>query len=252
MIWVLSGTSDGNHIVSLIKNAGHEVLATAVTPYGSKLAREAGADIVAKKALESSEMIDLIKDHRIERVVDATHPFASQASLNSMAACRATKTPYIRYERPPSRLPDHPLIHVAAGFEEAFDKAVELGNIVFYTCGAKNLESFIRKAHSCGKRALISVHTETDGLERCVELGIPAEDVVSVGRGPTQDVFKSLLRECCADVILTKESGESGWTSAKVLAGLDLGIPSVIVRRPHVRYERVVYEYEDVMKFLNG
>ena len=47
-----------------------------------------------------STMINFIYcDHEINCLVDASHPFAKEASLNAIKAAREAKVTYIRFER---------------------------------------------------------------------------------------------------------------------------------------------------------
>ena len=44
-----------------------------------------------------------LEDHRIDALVDATHPFAAQISRNAAAAAEKTGTPIVAFVRPPWR-----------------------------------------------------------------------------------------------------------------------------------------------------
>ncbi len=44
-------------------------------------------------------MVGLIETKGIQVIVDASHPFAEEASENAISAAKTVKVPYIRYER---------------------------------------------------------------------------------------------------------------------------------------------------------
>jgi len=44
-----------------------------------------------------------LRQHRVDAVIDATHPFAARISSSAAAACAATAVPLLRLERPPWR-----------------------------------------------------------------------------------------------------------------------------------------------------
>ncbi|MEE9593797.1 MAG: precorrin-6A/cobalt-precorrin-6A reductase [Candidatus Hydrothermarchaeales archaeon] len=99
MIWVLAGTRDASEIIKRLKNEGFNILASVITEQGRELAEEAGASDVAG-AMNVEEMKELIQNCGIRAVIDATHPFAVDASINAMRACRELSVPYLRFERP--------------------------------------------------------------------------------------------------------------------------------------------------------
>jgi precorrin-6A/cobalt-precorrin-6A reductase len=97
MILVLAGTKDGREIAERLKLKGFEVIASTVTDYGASLFSEGIK--VHKGALDELSLIDFIYKNYIDVVVDATHPFAKDVSINAINACNKTGIKYIRYER---------------------------------------------------------------------------------------------------------------------------------------------------------
>lgn len=49
--------------------------------------------------LTKEDMMDFVNEHRVKAIVDASHPFAEEASKNAIGAAAETAIPYIRYER---------------------------------------------------------------------------------------------------------------------------------------------------------
>lgn len=247
MIWVLSGTSDGNVIIGLLKKEGHPILASTVTEYGASLAKETGANEVLCGALDAEEMAGVIEKWSVTAVVDATHPFAIEASKNAIQACRELNTRYVRYERPFEELPESRLIHGATSFEEASGLAAELGDTIFYTAGSKNLEVFLKRK---GKRLIAKVLPDSQVIAKCINLGMPPNDIIALQGGNGKALLKALMEEYSASVLVTKESGKTGGLKEKVLAALELGIPVVVIKRPPMKYPHVVHDCKDVIQFV--
>lgn len=157
MILVLSGTKDGREIAKNLNNTGFDIIVSTVTDYGENLNDN---DIkVHRGALNEDGLIEFIKNNNIDTVVDATHPFAINASINAIDACKKTKIRYIRYER--QSIIDKNAI-IANGFKEAADKCVEF-NIIFLTIGSKNLEYFVSLNKE--KKLYIRVLPKTQSLK---------------------------------------------------------------------------------------
>lgn len=252
MILVLSGTKDGNEIISLLKKEGHNVIASAVTKYGGSLAREAGPDEVIVGALDQQDMIDLLEKNDITDVVDATHPFATQASNNAMRACEKQHIKYIRYERRSEELPDSPMIHRVRDFDEASKKAVEFGDTIFYTAGSRNLEKFIKTVKNNGKRLVVRVLPDPKIVKKCLALGIKPGDIIPMEGKNSFELNKRLFQEFEASVLVTKDSGKVGGTGDKIAAALDIEIPVILIERPEIEYKNMTQKYADILQLLTS
>lgn len=248
LVWVLAGTTEGREVIALLKREGYRVVATAATDYGESMVKKAGADVSLGGRLSLQGMVELIRGKGITHVVDATHPFAQEASRNAMEACRQTDIPYLRLERGEVRI-DSPLVHRCRSFEEAAEKAVELGRRVFCALGSGNLEVFVRAARGRG-RIIARVLPTVEALEKCFSLGLEPRDIIAIQGGGSPELNKALLEGCRADVLVTKESGTVGGVDAKIKAALSMGLPVVLISRPEVRYPEAVGECEEVVRWL--
>lgn len=245
MIWVLAGTKDAREIVKLLKAEGHSVVASAVTERGRRLMKKAGADELAG-AMDSEEMTKFIRERDVRAVVDATHPFAVDASLNAMRACSNVKVPYLRFERESVEVEGKD-VHFVESFEEAGARAAALGKVIFYAAGSKNIDVFLRACR--GKRVVVRVLKDAEILKRCVQMGIKRGDIVAANPPFTKEENLVMFRECNADVLVTKESGIIGGAKEKLDAAHELGMQVVMVKRPSVEYPLIVDEYGKVVRW---
>jgi precorrin-6A/cobalt-precorrin-6A reductase len=248
-ILVMSGTREGREIIRLLKDAGYRVIATSVTNYGSAFSEAAGADVVLTGALGHEGLVDLIYKYDVDCIVDATHPFALEASRNAVRACRESGKGYLRFERKPMPLPSSPLVYLSKDFRKAGEIASQLGSNIFYTAGIKNLSTFLGSAQR--RNVIVRVVPQPEAIRRCVELGVPVENIIAA-QGPfTKELNIAMFREYGADVIVTKESGKEGGADTKVEAALELGIPIVVIKRPKGEYPFVVYEASEVVEWIS-
>ncbi len=65
----------------------------------------------------------LIQEKGITVLIDATHPFAVEATKNAYEACREAGIDYFRFERKDSVISDHPLIHSVSSADDAVKKS---------------------------------------------------------------------------------------------------------------------------------
>jgi len=231
VILVLSGTAEGRAVVRALVDAGHRVLASAATNYGARLLFGCGGEVIAGR-LGLEEMSDLMRQRGVRLVVDATHPYARLVTDTAIKACRQLKLPYLRYQRPATVLPAHPLILSAADYEEAAVLAVRQGGTIFLTTGSKTLCIFMRAARECGRRVVARVLPEPAVLEKCFRLGLTPADIVALQGPCSRELNRALFEQYRAGVLVTKDGGAIGGTDAKIAAALDLNLPVVVIRRP--------------------
>lgn len=159
----------------------------------------------------------------VTHVIDATHPFAIGMRTNAVDACAQVSVPLVRYARP--GWVEHPYAstwHWVDDYDEAREAAQRLGKYPFLTSGRQTLSHYLS-------------WTEAHALVRVVEPldhDVPDRWQVRLDRGPfTVDDEVALMRDHDTDVLVTKDSG-GAYTSAKLDAAHQLGIPVVVVKRP--------------------
>jgi precorrin-6A/cobalt-precorrin-6A reductase len=238
-IMVMAGTSDAVSIIgNLAKHEGIEVIATTTTKYGGELAVNAGADEIIVGRLGVQEIVDLIIVNKIDLLIDATHPFASEATINAVKAVQNSGIEYIRYERPSIKIPENDNVFEVLSFHEAGMKALEFMNDnpntrMMYLAGVTTLIQITKliKPELIVARILPAVYS----IKKCLEIGIPSQNIIAMQGTFSKEFNKAIMREYAASVVITKESGETGGTHSKIAAAADLKIPIIIVKRPIIQ-----------------
>lgn len=251
MILILAGTRDGRELAVSLQAAGHDVLLSVVSDYGSELARQTGLEVQAA-ALDQAGLQALIAERGIGLLIDATHPYAANVSRNAAAAGSQAGIPVLRYERPGAALPDYEQLYWAADMAEAAAKAVSLGKNIFLTVGSHSLPVFRLAAHGRECRLIARVLPQPDVIAACIANGFSPADIVAL-QGPfSQTLNRALLEHYGADVLVTKESGTVGGTESKIAAAIELALPIVIVSRPPVEYGQTFRSIPVLLDFLKG
>jgi precorrin-6A/cobalt-precorrin-6A reductase len=163
-----------------------------------------------------------LREHQVDALIDATHPFADTISLHAARAAAAVHVPLLALRRPGWVAGPGDRWHPAASLAEAARLLPALGERIFLTTGRMGLAAF---AHLSGQWFLVR---SVDAPEPPV----PPRMEVILDRGPfTLDGEAGLLRRHRIDVLVTKDSGGRA-TAAKLTAAREAGIPVVVVRRP--------------------
>ena len=163
-----------------------------------------------------------LRAQAIDRLIDASHPFAAQIGRHAAAACRAAGVPRLRLLRPPwPKLADDRW-HEVATLAEAARLLPEIGQRAFLTVGHKELAAFAGVP-----RVWFLIRTIEPPA------GVPLRRALCLqARGPFALADElALLRAHRIDVLVTKASGGEA-TYAKLAAARALGLPVIMLRRP--------------------
>lgn len=161
-----------------------------------------------------------LREHRIDLLIDASHPFAARMSKNAAAAAALTQTPLVRYS--------HPLWTRVAGDDwievDSLEAAAEaLGaepRCVFLTVGRLGLSAF---------EAAPQHHYVVRSIDPPDELNLPDYRLL-LERGPFDEASQAeLMRGEHIEVMVTKNTGGEA-TYGKVAAARALGLPVIMVQ----------------------
>ncbi|MGA5897057.1 cobalt-precorrin-6A reductase [Streptomyces venetus] len=222
-VLILGGTSEARRLAELLHAT------PGVTPTSSLAGR------VASPRLPPGEvrvggfggvegLTAWLREHRVDVLIDATHPFAGTISFHAARAAATAHVPLLALRRPGWVPVEGDDWHDAGSLEEAARLLPGLGRRVFLTTGRMGLAAF-------------AALDELWFLVRSVdapEAPHPARMEVLLDRGPfTLDGERELLRRHRIDVVVTKDSGGTA-TAPKLTAAREAGLPVLVVRRPPV------------------
>lgn len=249
-IFLMAGTEDGRKLAEFLAENGFEVTASVVSEYGKKLLAQYENISVNDKKLDETELAEFLKVGKFNALVDASHPYAENASKNAVAACDDINIPYVRFERATGKFePSVKVLHVAT-YEDAAVKAAELGKNIFLTTGSKTLKIFVDNLKGCNITARVLPTAEV--LAECEKLGLTPKQIIAV-QGPfTTEMNIEQFKHAQAEVIVTKDSGKIGGADTKIAAAQILNLPVVMIDRPKISYPNVAATFEEVKLFLDN
>ena len=166
-------------------------------------------------------LVDHLRTHRIDVLVDATHPFAAQMTRNAAAAAAQTGTPLLAIYRPAWTRPDNAVWHEVDTIQAAADALGPIPRHVLLTVGQKDLAPFVAAPHH---------HYVVRSIDP--PSAPPPGALVLTARGPYDEpAERALLLQHRIEVMVTKNAGGTA-TAAKLAAAAALGTPVVIIARP--------------------
>ena len=182
-----------------------------------------------------------LRARAVDRLIDASHPFAAQISRHAAAACRAAGVPRLRLLRPPWRPVAGDRWLEVASLAAAARLLPEIGRRAFLTVGQKELDAFT---------GIPQVWFLIRTIEPPARLP-SASSVWLGGRGPfALENELALLREHAIEVLVTKASGGEA-TCAKLAAARALGLPVLMVRRPEPPPGPLVQRVAEALAWLD-
>lgn len=219
---ILGGTTEASTLARLLADdSRHQAtlsLAGRTTrpraqPIATRVGGFGGADGLAQ----------WLASEKIEAVIDATHPYADQISANAVAACEQLGVMLISVVRPPwQALPGDPW-QVVGNTESAVSALGTSPRRVFLSLGRQELHFFAAAPqHHYVARSI----DPPDGK-------LPADLEVIQARGPfAKSDERALLLDRRIETIVSKNAGGSA-TYAKIEAARELGLPVIMIARPH-------------------
>jgi precorrin-6A/cobalt-precorrin-6A reductase len=182
-----------------------------------------------------------LQQESIEAVVDATHPYADQISSNAVTACGRLAIPLATIIRPAWQPePDDNWLTVASA-EAAADALGPQPRRVFLSLGRLELGVFAASPQH---------HYIARTIEPPEGVALPRDISLIFDRGPfNEQAETALLTQEKIDVIVSKNSGGAA-TYPKITATRKLGIPVVMIARPHKMHGHAVDNAKGAVMWL--
>ena len=222
---VFSGTTEGRIFSKQLAALGAEVLVSVATPLGAEEQGTLTGITVHCGRLTPEEMGTLLQG--ADLCVDATHPYAVDATQNIRTACKASGVEYHRLLRAESPLPAGSMVFRSAAHAAEF-LADTHGNILLAT-GAKELPVF---ASLEPERLFPRVLPTREGIAACEGAGVPHKNIIAM-QGPfSYALNRALMEQFSIRFLVTKDGGAAGGFAEKAQAARDTGAQLIVIRRP--------------------
>lgn len=224
-IVIFGGTTEGRELSRRLSGRGANVIVSVATDYGREAQGVSDGVTVVTGRKRREEMASLVRGAAL--CVDATHPYAIEATRNIRAACRDAQIPYRRLLRETSDVSGNVVTVSDASEAAAYLSATE-GNILLAT-GAKELFRYASLNPSRLYPRILPTH---EGLSACEALGIPRRNIIAL-QGPfSVELNEALIRQYQIAYLVTKDGGKIGGFPEKLTAAERVGATVILLRRP--------------------
>lgn len=221
-VLLFGGTSEGRRLAVWLRDEGIDHLVCVATEYGAELLPKGINFHVGRLDLDAMKTL---MGQGFDCVVDATHPYASVVTETIMTACGATGTERLRLVRDGDVVGDWLTAQSTANAAQRLESMQ--GNVLL-TTGSKELHLFARLADRGYPRVLPSV----DSLQKCLQLGFPAKQVICM-QGPfTREMNEATIRQYGIDILVTKATGRAGGFWEKIEAAENCSCKVLVIGRP--------------------
>lgn len=238
-ILILGGTGEARELANRLVDAGHDVTTSLagrtqtpeVPPGNLRVGGFGGAAGLAA----------YLRASNIDHMVDATHPYAGQISVNAVAAAQMADIPLTRYMRPEwVRQPGADWTIVQTAAEAA--PALPTGANVLLTTGQGGLETFLER-EDC--RFIVRT-IERPAFE------LPSHATLLQRRPPYRLLDEMALMESEGITHLVTKNSGGEQTAAKLDAAQRLGVKIIMIARPYYGPAREVTTLDEAVAALAG
>lgn len=245
----MAGTSDGREIITRLSDCGFNVTASVATSLGGKYLNELkNIDIVTGR-LDKFGLCDLVSELKIWAVVDASHPYAQDASKNIIYACHEKNVLYSRFERLKGNYKCNTI------YVEDYEEAVKVlnnieGNILL-TTGTNNINKYDNIKDN-KNRVFVRTLDNDEAILKCIKAGYSEEHVLCKN-GPFSTIENlEHFERFNIKAVVTKDSGTFGGVNEKAEAAEILEIPMIVITRPNVEYENEFQDIDELVEFIKN
>ncbi|MBR6982709.1 MAG: precorrin-6A reductase [Ruminococcus sp.] len=222
---IFAGTTEGRRLAEFCKDNCIAADVSVATEYGAKLLPDVGRVLIGRA--DSSDMSCILAEGHYSLAVDATHPYAREATENICTACKSMGVRYVRLLRQSSE--------IKGMTAESITEIVELlnstkGNILS-TLGSKSFAA-LSEINERFERVWLRVLPSDSIAEECHLLGFDTNKLICE-KGPfSTEQNLEHIKLSGADWLITKESGPEGGYPQKIAAAELCGIKTVTLLRP--------------------
>ncbi len=183
---IFSGTTEGRLLAGRLCRAGHQVTISVATEYGKQLTDFETDGRVWTGRLDREEMERKLQEEAFDAVIDATHPYARQATENIRLACKAQNAPYYRLKR--REITAEGAVYVSSA-EEAVQYLEQTSGKILLTTGTKEL-SIYASLSGFSDRVYARVLPCVESIEACRDCGLKGGHIIAMQGSFSEEILR--------------------------------------------------------------
>lgn len=231
MILVFGGTTEGKQVIEVLEALQLQYIYSTKTTINVELG-DYGNYRSGAFTVESLERF--ISEKIITAIIHASHPFAEVLHSTIDEVAEKCEIPVYRLQREYPKRIQNSMIHYATNYEDALTllNGNFNGKILLGLTGVQTIEKFegfwkntLSFFRILDRQSSIEIALKSDFPENQLILGYPNTSV---------EVEVALFQQKNIEVVITKESGNSGALSVKIAAAKQCEIPIIIIKKPEL------------------
>lgn len=231
-ILLVGGTSETDAIAQSLAEAGYSVLVCTATDLPLRIGDHPAIQRHCGR-MSAEEFEALMREKRIDIVVNAAHPYAvgvRDATRKAASRCDIAHVEFMRPNACPAA--SEPGILRAADHQEAAQLAVAAGQKILLTIGSTHLTPYVDAARAKGRELLARVLPRDESAAACRAAGLRADQIIASRGVSSVEDNVAVIRKHGVNVLVTKDSGKAGGVSEKVKAAQQTGCVVILIQRP--------------------
>lgn len=248
-IWLIGGTSESARLINAIALLQIPCIITVTTEAAKSLyPPESNLLKIWVGKLAPQQLSVFLKQHKIQAILDGSHPFAVEISKLAIATSQIYNIPYLRFERlVVEREPDDPNLIILDTLETLLTHHYLTQKRVLLTLGYRMLPLFQPWQNQAELFARIL--PSPVALETALNSGFTPDRIIAL-RPPISEALETALwQQWKISLVVTKSSGTAGGEDIKIKVSQKLGIPLILLERPGLTYPQKTDCLETVIQF---
>lgn len=246
MILVFGGTTEGKNVATLLESMRLPFLYSTKTNISFKTNEIAS---YRYGVLDEEQLAKNIIENDITMIVNASHPFAELLHKTIAKVAECMQIPVFRFGRELLPKTIHHLVSYVRTYEEALSLLPKNKSLLALTGvqSIKKLRSWWQK-----NTTYFRILNRPESLAIAKENNFPQEQLI-LGI-PSRNVEKEidLIKMHQIDVVLTKETGNSGFLNTKIEVALKTTTQIIIIKQPRIpNYFKVVYNTNELESLIS-
>lgn len=249
-VWLIGGTQESAILAQAIAQSQIPCIISVTTESAKCLYPESEYLTIWVGKLEKHQINQFVTNHHINRILDASHPYAVEISQLAIAISQTYNIPYLRYERPVINSQPSDQIQYLDSLETLLKANYLQGKRVLLTLGYRSLSAFAQWQDQAILFARIL--PSAVALNAALKAGFTPDRIMALRPPLSLELEQALWQHWQISLVVTKASGTAGGEDIKINLAQQLNLPLIIITRPVIDYPQVTDSINDGMEFVKG
>lgn len=240
---IFSGTTEGRELAIALADLGADVTVCVATQYGKEEQGEHPNITVLTGRKSVRGMMSILGGAAL--CVDATHPYAVEATSNIWKAANRTRVPYVRLVRERGQIPE--TATVVDNPQEAAEALAGFTGNILLTTGTKELDYFLELPK---EQLIVRFLPSSLNLAYVERAGIPHKNIIAMEGPFSKELNTAIIHQYDIKCLVTKDGGPVGGFPEKAEAAVDAGIQLIVIKSPQEEgksYDEVLQQCREII-----